>query len=144
MEERNWNNEFLGRCGYPRLVWADGVRIELSDERHAAYWDEHAKIVMLGPDAEVHAMEMALLPEADELVDLPDPGERVDIAHDVNAVVQEVEDVQHLDDISDLPQAQAIELVVQSEDVEELRGWLMSTRNNQVKGAIKKRLAELG
>ena len=141
MEERNWNNEFLGRCAYPRLVWADGHRIELSDERHAAYWDENAKSVMLGPDETIHGMELALLPDAEELEDLPDPGECVDIAQAVNECGQEVA---HLDDLSELSQAQAKEVVAKSENVEELRGWLMSTSNNQLKKAIKDRLAELG
>ena len=144
MEERNWKHVFLGRCGYPRLVWADGQRIELSDERHAAYWDENAKDVMLGPDAEIHAMELALLPEAEELADLPDPGECVDVEQLVTDLGCEEEYADHLDDLSGLSQAQAKEVVAKSSNVEELRGWLMSTGNNQLKKAIKGRLAELG
>lgn len=140
MEERNWNNEFLGRCSYPRLVWADGIRIELSDERHAAYWDDNAKSVMLGPDESVHAMELALLPEGEELVDLPAPGERIDLDQDVNAAGDTPPTIP---DLSELSQAQALEVVGKSEDAEELRDWLLSTRNNQLKKAIKDRLAEL-
>ena len=133
MEERNWKNEFLARCGYPRLVWADGMRIELSDERHAAYWDENAKSVLLGPDEVIHGMELALLPEGEELADLPGVGQD-----------GEAEPVaEHLEDLSGLSQAQALEAVAKSEDTEELRGWLLSTRNNQLKKAIKDRLAEL-
>lgn len=140
MEERNWKNEFLARCGYPRLVWADGMRIELSDERHAAYWDENAKSVLLGPDEVTHDMELALLPEGEELADLPNPVECVDIAQVVNTAGDAHRAVP---DLSELSQAQALEVVGKSGDAEELREWLLSTRNNQLKKAIKDRLAEI-
>lgn len=129
MEERNWNHEFLGRCGFPRLVWADGQRILISDERHAAYWDENAKNVTLGPDAEAHAMELALLPEGEELADLADEGDGP--GEDCGG-------------ISGLSRAEAKAKVADEADVETLRDWLMSATDSQVKGAIKARLAELG
>ena len=127
MEERSWKYEFLVRCEFPRLVWADGQRILVSDERHAAYWDENAKAVMLGPDAETHAMEMALLPEAEELADLEDEG----LAEDLGG-------------IAGLKRADAKERIAAETDVGILQGWLMETTESQVKGAIKARLAELG
>ena len=46
-------------------------------------------------------------------------------------------------DFADMTQAEAIEAARRCADPETLQGWLLMTRNNQVKGAIKARLAEL-
>ena len=142
MDERTWNNEFLSRCAYPREIVVDGMRLRVTDAEHAAYWDEHGKSVLLADTDERHALELALLPRTEvaasfaELLGGNDMGEGEEGAGDA----QEDESV----DIGSMKQADALELVASTGDSALLGSWLLQTRNNQVKGAIKARLAELG
>lgn len=141
MEEREWKNEFLGRCKYPREVFVDGMRIRITDETHAAYWDENGTRVALGPCDEVHAMELDLLDDADELVDFKDTGDGSDDDKEDDDLGDTGSDAT---DISGKKRADALELVAATSDVATLQEWLLATRDTQVKGAIKTRLAELG
>lgn len=135
MDERTWNNGFLARCAWPRELFVDGMRLLISDERHASYWDENGKNVMLADTEERHSMELALLPEAEQFADLPDSaGTGED---------QASEATNDMPDISAMKQAEAMEAVASCIDAGALRTWLLSTRNNQLKGAIRARLAEV-
>lgn len=133
MEERSWNNEFLARCGWPRELFVDGRRILVSDANHAAYWDEHGENLMLADSEERHAMELALLPDAEQFADLPDADEGEGCAGNADAAP----------DIASLKQADALAAVAACESVDTLREWMLATGNNQVKGAIRRRLAEV-
>ena len=124
MDERAWNNEFLARCDWPRELFVDGMRLRITDEKHAAYWDENGKRVLLADTEERHAMELALLPESEQFADFPD-------------------DAGTVQGISLMKQAEAMEAVAACSDADTLRTWLLSTRNNQLKGAIRARLAEV-
>lgn len=137
MEERIWNNGFLARCAWPRELFVDGMRILISDERHASYWDENGKSVMLADTEERHAMELALLPETEQFADFPDGAGTGHDDGDAHA------DAGTVPDISAMKQAEAMEAVASCSDAETLRTWLLSTRNNQLKGAIRARLAEV-
>ena len=142
MDERAWNNEFLARCDWPRELFVDGMRLRITDEPHAAYWDKNGKSVMLADTEERHAMELALLPDAEQFADLPDDagaGDDEGEANDDDAPA----DAGTVQDISAMKQAEAMEAVAACGDADTLRTWLLSTRNNQLKGAIRARLAEV-
>ena len=141
MDERAWNNEFLARCDWPRELFVDGMRLRITDEPHAAYWDKNGKSVMLADTEERHAMELALLPDAEQFADLPDgAGHEED---DVAADDGEADGAGTVPGISLMKQAEAMEAVAACGDADTLRTWLLSTRNNQLKGAIRARLAEV-
>ena len=141
MDERAWNNEFLARCDWPRELFVDGMRLRITDEKHAAYWDENGKRVLLADTEERHAMELALLPESEQFADFPDGAGHEE--YDVAADDGEVDGAGTVLDISAMKQAEAMEAVASCSDAETLRTWLLSTRNNQLKGAIRARLAEV-
>ena len=143
MDEKIWNNEFLARCAWPRELFVDGMRLRITDELHAAYWDENGKSVMLADTEERHAMELALLPDAEQFADFPDGAGAGHDEDDVAADDGEGDGAGSAPDISAMKQAEAMEAVASCSDAETLRTWLMSTRNNQLKGAIRARLAEV-
>ena len=142
MDERIWNNEFLARCAWPRELFVDGMRLRITDELHAAYWDENGKSAMLADTEERHAMELALLPDAEPFADFPDGAghDEDDASADGDG---EGDGAGVAPDISAMKQAEAMEAVASCSDAETLRTWLLSTRNNQLKGAIRARLAEV-
>ena len=144
MDDRIWNNDFLARCAWPRELFVDGMRLRITDELHAVYWDENGKSVMLADTEERHAMELALLPDAEQFADLADGA-----GHDEDDVAADGDGegdgagAGDAPDISAMKQAEAMEAVASCSDAETLRTWLLSTRNNQLKGAIRARLAEV-
>lgn len=144
MDERAWNNEFLARCDWPRELFVDGMRLRITDEKHAAYWDENGKRVLLADTEERHAMELALLPETEQFADFPDgAGAGHDDGDDAADDGDAPADAGTMPDISAMKQAEAMEAVASCSDAGTLRTWLLSTRNNQLKGAIRARLAEV-
>ena len=142
MEERAWNNEFLSRCAYPREIVVDGMRLRVTDAGHAAYWDEHGKSVLLAETMERHTMELALLPRTEAAASFAEllGSDGTEDGEEGAGDAQESDGV----DIGAMRQADALALVAAADDSALLGSWLLRTRNNQVKGAIKARLAELG
>ena len=142
MDDRIWKNDFLARCAWPRELFVDGMRLRITDVKHAAYWDENGKRVLLADTEDRHAMELALLPESERFADFPDDagaGDDEGEANDDDAPA----DAGTVPDISAMKQAEAMKAVASCSDAETLRTWLLSTRNNQLKGAIRARLAEV-